>query len=172
MLANLISRRIRRRIQAIILWMMVPVAAINGQSVMGCISPNGHFDPTCQCWAGQESSGTQATAPTHHCACCGTSHCCCKNKSSTNSTAAQQTRASDGPGLHVHSRCRPFTAYFTVTAVNGLHRTVLVHSSVGCLDQTVDMPAIAVGAGVKYVSQLNTGPPPDNLTVALHRWVI
>ena len=168
MLGNLFNRRI----QAAILWAMVPVAALGGQSVVGCISPDGHFDPTCQCWANQESSESDAQASADAlCTCCGTSHCCCKNKSSTNSNATQQARTTYGPGWHV-SGCRPLTAYFTVTAVNRSHRTVLVHSSIACIDQTFDVPAIALGIGAKYTSQLNTGPPVGNLTVALHRWVI
>ena len=172
MFTKTLKRIVRRRFQAAVIWAMVPLAAFSGQSVSGCLSAKGQFDPNCRCWAAAADSAASNASHPCHCACCGTSHCCCKNKSLACHKTAAHTQSSDNTGVNDSSRCRPVTAYFTTTAVNGLHRTVLVHPSVGCFDQTVGMPAIAVGTDVKYVSQLNTGPPPDNLTVALHRWVI
>jgi hypothetical protein len=37
---------------------------------------------------------------------------------------------------------------------------------------SIDLPSIQARTAVEWVAELNTGPPPDNLVVELHRFLI
>lgn len=167
-----LKRIVRRRFQAAVIWAMVPLAAVSGQSVSGCMSAKGQFDPNCRCWAASSTSDSTAVHQCH-CKCCGTDHCCCKNKTNACAAMAKHTTTHCQPaGVRTGARCRPVTAYFTVTAVNGAHQTTLDHTAVSVVVATFDVPTNYADMSTRFVVQLNTGPPADNLTVALHRWVI
>src|SRR5262245_19802567 len=95
-------RSLRRRCDTVIVWAMVPVALLSGQSVAGCVSPSGRFAPDCHCAAMQETeagSCTTASAATGHGACCHGNCCCCQGKSGCCQKAAKSESRPKGDGF-------------------------------------------------------------------------
>ena len=180
MAAKFFKRSVRHRLHAAVIWAMAPLAAVSGQSVLGCMSANGQFDPNCRCWAvptnaSQPGSSDQAASATCHChcGCCGTSHCCCKNKSHASNSVACHTSRTSGEGIQTTGHCRPVAFFLAVTAVNGSHDAGVGYPAINALmPSTADICVSANNTGGERIAELATGPPPDNLVVALHRWVI
>jgi hypothetical protein len=180
MASKILNRSIRRHLHAAVIWAMAPLAAVSGQSVLGCMSANGQFDLNCRCWAvqpnaSQPGSTDQAAAVTCHChcGCCGTAHCCCKNKSHASNSLASHTNRTSGEGIQTTGHCRPVAMFLAVAAVNGSHDAGVEHLALNALmSSTADISVRANNTGGERIAELATGPPPDNLVVALHRWVI
>jgi hypothetical protein len=61
--------------------------------------------------------------------------------------------------------------YLTATAINGSQHGVNL-LSVAVLPSIVNITANIDYVGQEQVHEVVTGPPPDNLVVVLHRWVI
>src|SRR5262245_13752650 len=154
-------RQVRSRFSSTVIWAMVPLATISGRCVSGCLSPTGHFDPACQC-----STGGSAVC---HCRCskCGDGvSCCCKSKS-----LAGQRASSSGVQ---NERCRTVGFYGLTLAVNASKVSHLAGdqqlADLGVLP-TAEPCSIATPSN-RFVAELNTGPPPDNLIVQLHHWTV
>jgi hypothetical protein len=168
MSASIISRVIRSRLHTAVIWAMVPLAAVSGQSVLGCMAADGKFDPNCQCWAGP---ATNATSCPCHCACCGTAKCCCKSKTHACNSLADQNRPTNNKGLRDSNHFRPVAMYLAVTAVHALQQ-LSVDCGSDSLPCVIDACAVVNCSGMERIAELATGPPPDNFVIALHRWVI
>jgi len=159
-------RTIRQSFKSAVIWAMVPMAAISGRSVSGCLSPSGQFDPNCRCAAIAGQAGSSASTCHCHCSCCAGKTCCCKSKSLAGGTK--------GGGLHDGSRCREIGFYAVATAVSA------AKAANSCSDNqstqpaalSADMPCSLAKIRGEYVAELNTGPPPERLIVALQHWVI
>src|SRR5204863_808423 len=95
-----------------VIWAMVPMAAISGRAVSGCVSPTGHFEPNCQCWnnSSQSAAGTVCRC---HCAKCGGAMCCCRNKTLAGGDRAKHGGVQDG-------RCHAGGTYGLALAVNAV----------------------------------------------------
>jgi hypothetical protein len=177
MAGEFLSRAVRRRFHAAMIWAMVPVAMMNVRSVSGCLSPTGHFEPGCHCAAMQEpgtnaSQGTSTTNCCCHCACClGKTCCCCKGKSCCSMSVAKNARQPAGNGVENGTHCRPFSMYVVAPAVKASLSAGMDHS-VAIVPISFDPLTIVVTTAVAHPAELNTGPPPDNLVVALHRFLI
>jgi hypothetical protein len=167
-------RAIRSRFQAAVIWAMAPVALINGRSVSGCMSPTGHFEPGCHCQAMQESSACGANTTCQcHCPCCqGGKCCCCKGKACCCNLAAKTASRTHGEGVQGGNSCRPYSIYVVTPAVSTSAQTGDVHQLTDMSMVSVDLPLFATPVTVAPIFELNTGPPPDNLVVALHRFLI
>jgi hypothetical protein len=174
---RVLIRAIRRRFQAAVIWAMVPMALISGRSVSGCLSPTGHFEPGCHCQAMQAArvSGQEKANPTCqcHCPCCrGGACCCCQGKANCCNLAAKTTSRTHGEGVQDGNSCRPFSIYVVTPAVSTSAQTGDLHQLVQMSMVSVDLPLFATPSTVAHVFELNTGPPPYNLVVALHRFLI
>jgi hypothetical protein len=159
-------RSIRPHFKSIVIWAMVPMAAISGRSVSGCLSPSGHFDPNCQCTAIDGQAGSNASAC--HCSCCADRTCCCKSR-------ALAKDGTKGSGLQDSSRCRAVGFYAVTTAVNASKSSVSFgddHQSAQLAVLPAEMPSSLAKIRGECVAELNTGPPPERLIVTLHHWVI
>ena len=172
MAGKLFIRAIRSRFQAAVIWAMVPVAMISGRTISGCVSPSGHFELNCHCSASMGDSAAPS-GPCHcHCPCCqGKDCCCCKSKSSCCCSMASNARRTNGNGFQ-SSHCQQVSAFATTPVVN-------VSTQIQDLDQSADLtlissdvPSALARTTLEQIAELNTGPPPNNLVVALHRFLI
>src|SRR5262249_3392027 len=146
-------RSIRSRLPAAVIWAMVPLAAFSGRSVSGCLSPSGHFDPSCRCL-----TGGLAVCHCHCSKCGGGASCCCKSK------ALAGQRAS-GSGVQ-NERCRTVGFYTVTTAINASKVSTSSadsHQSADLAVLATDQPCALANTSGQHVAELNTGPPPDNL---------
>jgi len=155
---------IRQRFKSAVIWVMVPMAAISGRSVSGCLSPSGHFELNCKCAA----IGGQAACHCH-CSCCTGNTCCCKSKA----LAAKDTTKHSG--LQDSSHCRAIGLYALTTAVSASKSSTSAgdaHQPAQLAASAADVPCSLAKIRGEHVAELNTGPPPENLIVALRHWVI
>jgi hypothetical protein len=170
MSAKILTRAIRRRMNTAVVWAMVPLAAISGQSVAGCMSADGQLDPNCRCWINELHTGAGCHC---HCSCCGTPNCCCKNKSHTSNSLASHPSRPGGEGITSNGHCHPFAIFLGVKAVRGSQQSSLDRASLNALNPLVaDVGARLDSTCGRPIPELATGPPPDNLVVELHRWII
>jgi hypothetical protein len=156
---------------------MVPMALINGRIVSGCMSPSGHFEAGCHCQDMQDANGSgqkKAISTSQcHCPCCqGSTCCCCKGKGNCCNSVAKTAGPTHGNGIQSGDHCRPFSMYTLTPAVNTSAPTGDVHQLAELSLVFVDLPFFATSATVAHGIELDTGPPPDNLVVALHRFLI
>src|SRR4051794_217332 len=56
MIFNRLTRFLRKHRQAFLVWAMMPLAAMDAQTIMGC-GCTGHFEPFCQCNSCESSAG-------------------------------------------------------------------------------------------------------------------
>lgn len=162
MIGKSVYRSIRQRFKSAVIWVMVPMAAISGRSVSGCLSPSGHFDPNCQCL-----TGGAAVCHCHCSKCGGGANCCCKSKALAGQPAS-------GSGVQ-NERCRTVGIYAVTTAINAskvLTSSADSHQSADSAVLTTDQPCSLAKTSGQHVAELNTGPPPDNLVVTLRHWII
>ncbi|HEY2827047.1 MAG TPA: hypothetical protein VGJ04_05545 [Pirellulales bacterium] len=75
-------------------------------------------------------------------------------------------------GLHNGDRCRPFSMYAVTPVVNTSAAPQFAHQLAEVSIVSSDLLLVATSTTIADVSELNTGPPPDNLVVALHRFLI
>jgi hypothetical protein len=67
--------------------------------------------------------------------------------------------------------CRPFSIYAVTQVVNTSAQNADVHQLAAVSVVSLNwLPAISATA--PHPTELNTGPPPDNLVVSLHRFLI
>jgi hypothetical protein len=171
----ILSRTVRRRCQAAMIWAMMPVMLLNGKSLSGCLSPTGHFEAGCHCQAMQlakVSTDPQATT-TCRCPCCKGKTCCCAGgsccKAKSHDTVASYALRPKGSAVQDGAHCRPYSIYVVASVVtNSAH---LDHSVLQAI-VSINSPLSVVAAPVAHHFELNTGPPPDNLVVELHRFLI
>jgi hypothetical protein len=71
-----------------------------------------------------------------------------------------------------NNHCRPITAFLTTPAVNASTQIQDVHPASDFALVSIDLPSTLSQTTVEQIAELNTGPPPDNLVVVLHHWVI
>jgi hypothetical protein len=62
--------------------------------------------------------------------------------------------------------------YVTVPGVNANVQAPEFHDLLAMFCVVPNMPLPAFPTATARVAQLNTGPPPDNMLVVLHRWII
>jgi hypothetical protein len=177
MTGKLLSRTVCRRCRVTLVWAMMPAAMLTGRSVSGCISPTGHFEPGCHCQAMQASA--TSTPPGKgitcqcHCPCCqGKTCCCCNGQSTCCKSVAKDARRSEGNGLQSGDRCRPYSIYVVTPAVSTSAPSGNVDHSTAIAIVALVVPSSLVATTIARPTELNTGPPPGNLVVSLHRFLI
>jgi hypothetical protein len=173
MIGKTLIRLIRRRSSALMIWAMMPLAIINGQSVSGCMSPTGHFEPSCHCEAMQPAAQNASTTCPCHCPCCqGKNCCCCKGKDGCCKSLARNESRPNSDGIQSSGHCTPFSMYVTMTAVRPSAQSSDLLQAAAVLPVAWKIDLSPVPTVAAYVAELNTGPPPNNLVVTLHHWTI
>lgn len=157
-------RLIQRRLHRVVIWAMVPLAAISGRSVSGCLSATGQFDPNCRCCE-RMSAGTGVAATCCHCSCCKGKTCCCKAKAAG--------KANTGSGMQDTSHCRQIAVFAVSTAVKSeIQKARGLDTNIIAVAIEANPAVVTYAANWHEVAAHETGPPPDNLLVVLHRWLI
>ena len=173
-----LNRLLRGRIHAAVAWAMVPLAVLNGRTVLGCMSPSGHYDPSCRCWAGSGDHQDSGTARPCHCGHClrqddaDRSSCPhCKQKTACH--ANHPSRVVQGSRMQGAEHCRAVGMYQQVSAVPASPQAGSDHDpSAAFVFDAIDLPNSSPTSVARQVIERDTGPPPDNLCITLHRLVI
>jgi hypothetical protein len=190
MIGKSLFRSIRHRCHAAIVWAMVPVALLSGRTVSGCIGPTGRFEPDCHCAAMQEAgknasdTNEAGDGATCHLACCH-GKCCCKGNggccqtthgfvTAKSSSQPKDNNLSNGGHCNLSSdgHCRPFSYFAAVTVTSLSGQSLDLQQPVDVLPVVLHAPLTNAFTAPATAVELDTGPPPDNLVVALHRWLI
>jgi hypothetical protein len=75
-------------------------------------------------------------------------------------------------GLNNAGHCRPFSVFVGVTNTNSVGQSWNADQSLAALPVALDASLPTVQFASADAVELDTGPPPNNLVVALHRWLI
>ncbi len=171
-------RFVRRRMRVVAVWAALPLVVFNGQTVVGC-GCTGHFEAVCRfgCCAKTENRNEQHARADR--SCCASQvatgskcPCCDQGKFAQRSIHTPESTSSPASGqtLERH-RCRsiavrvvtPVTIAQSVD-VDGLHSL--------CTLVDLSVPVLCDHSPVGLAVDFDTGPPPNDLVVTLHRLVI
>lgn len=165
-----LSRFCRHHGRALVVWAMMPLAALNGRTIVGC-GCTGHFEEVCHCNSpGGAKSCCQSTA-----GCCGghgTKSCsCCSTHESGSSSDTKKDRASDAI-RHIGSRhCVSLAVHVVLPATEGPLSSEDGHFASLALS-SVNLAFLPTSAPLEPVVQLDIKCPPNDLVVTLHRFII
>jgi hypothetical protein len=163
-----LNRFFRHRVRALIVWAMMPLAIINGRTVVGC-GCTGHFEEVCHCAStGSHKSCCQSTGS----CCCGhgAKTCCCSSEKS-DSTATRRTKPVSDATCHVGARpCVRIVAHIVIPATTG--PTLSTDDQLASLAySSLDFSFSPAFAEAEPAVQLDLKCPSD-LIVTLHRFLI
>jgi hypothetical protein len=168
------SRRALGRCRTILVWALVPISVVNGQTIVGC-GCTGHYQAACQCAACEpaaradhsvsQACDSKAGGPKAHA-------CCCHKDSADSSNAS-----SDSPSRSLASPARNHPCARIILHTGG--SILAVSPQLGDLDSlsgvvpaALDTLRQAEPAGIRFVVLIDGGPPPRDIVVTLHRLVI
>ena len=155
-------RFVRRHRHLAVVCLMLPMILLNGHTLTGC-GCTGHFEAVCRCHCG-----------TTCCMCCGQGGACtcCSGKSlACCDSADHKTLPITGTGLQGH-HCIQSVVYLVVPAT--VTPAPLDHDSPGMALALapLELPIASDWGNSFHVVQWDTGPPPNDLVVTLHRLII
>jgi hypothetical protein len=169
MIGKLVTRAIRHRWKAAVIWAMVPLAILNAHSVAGCLSSTGHFEPGCRCW----ESSPDALTGCCHCPCCaGKTVCCCKLKPCGTHSLTGTSQRTPANGWQSEGHCTPMALYAVTPAIKSSIQVSDHSASIDLTVAIIDLPLSYAQTTVEHIAPLDSGPPPNNLVVELHRFLI
>jgi hypothetical protein len=172
------TRFVRRYCRTAVVWAAIPLAVFNGRTVVGC-GCFGHFEAVCHCSCCPETQNSSSHQGESVCACCAghgcrhSGHACCGHHGVTHASSAANAESHSvlGPSFGDH-HCRTAVRH-EVTPV-----TVASIADIGDLIasfvvSTVFNPSLETSqSNIVRVVDFDTGCPPDDLVVTLHRLVI
>jgi hypothetical protein len=178
-----LCRSIRRRLRAVGVWVMVPLAFSSGVPVSGCICADGHYEPICRadlCQGGQTGETQKPlTAACCGCSCCapgkseGSRHCCTDNNTACCRGSANSSRNdSSGNGVQGKGCCTPFVQAQVIPPITASPSLPDDHHSTAIGATTLDLPRLVVTTNASRRVEMDIGPPPDDLVVSLGRLLI
>lgn len=167
MVGKWLIRSVRSRLRAAVTLAVLPLVVLNTLPVAaGCLCADGHFEPACRhdlCVAGKGNCGCSCCA--NGC-CCKGGKCCCRQRS------APQKDDTPGKRLNDNNRCCTPLVHQAVPTVaaspvvfDGYHAMALALPS-------IDMPSFSPMVKTAVRFEFDTGQPPNDLVVTLHRLVI
>jgi hypothetical protein len=158
-------RSTRRRLRAIVLVAMVPLAVLNALPLAaGCICADGHYEAICH--AGQCQAGTGHCG----CSCCAHRSCCC-GKTCCHHSATNLREHVPGQHLDESRCCTPLVHQALPTVVNA--SAVVDSQLVTALVVTpIELPHIEVALRIVQHFDFDTGCPPNDLVITFQRLVI
>jgi hypothetical protein len=172
MLTGRLIRFVRRQSRAAAVWAAIPLVFFNGRTFVGC-GCLGHFEAVCHCGCCDGQLGKSA------CSCCtghGFNHrscSCCNQSKSMNrcNTVNDGSHPASRETLQEH-HCKSFVLHVvtpvTLTAnfdASDLHESLFALAVLG-------RPSVFTQVQVGQVVDFETGPPPNDLVVTLHRLII
>lgn len=166
MVGKWLIRSVHSRVRTAVTLAVLPLVVLNSLPVAaGCICADGHFEPACRhdlCRAGKANCGCSCCA--HGC-CCKGGTCCCRQRTAASKDDTSGDRVSGSPC------CKPLvhqavpTVVATPVIVDGYQMMALTLAS-------VDIPSLSPMAMSAIRIDFDTGRPPNDLVVILHRLVI
>lgn len=179
MTAKALTRFVRRRLRPVVVWAMVPLAALMASPVSGCICADGHYEQFCRAYVGRVAEGGANHGP--RATGCGSSCCqaregsaCCPQRGRLPDSHNQSVvhgsvceRSVCGSGC-----CTPVVQGQLIAPVatppqlgDDLH----VPAPFSALVERAQ-PCSSLAAG-QFVED-DTGPPPADIVVTLRRLII
>jgi hypothetical protein len=164
MVSILQRRSIRRRLRAIVLVAMAPLAVLNALPLAaGCICADGHYEAIChagECQAGMAHCGCACCA--HH-SCCSGKVCCHHPTANPHEVPGQQVRDS--------GHCTPLVHQATPTIVNP-SASADSEQIAAFIVAPIDLPYSGETLKTGRYVDVDTGRPPHDLVITLQRLVI
>lgn len=160
----------RNRCRTLIVWAMMPVALLNGRTVLGC-GCTGQFMAECPCSCCSHIGADIRRGPSG-CSCCshnasGLSESCCKHiaQGSANSKSTIETGLRSRPCTTAALDMAEPATIPRLTGDDGIQSAALDLSA-------FEIAIVPHEATWGRTTQLKTAPPPDNLLITLHRLII
>ncbi len=159
-------------------WVAVPLVVLNGRTVIGC-GCTGEFQPTCHCSCCSHLHGGRSQRTNDHRSCCAgqpKDHhaACCDQGRTAQQSGVDTTRSHTPAGQTLDShRCETIVLHEAspVTLVHSDDAGGNIYTAIHALADVHPLISIAPFAVGRAV-EVNTGPPPNDLVVTLHRLVI
>jgi hypothetical protein len=170
MIRKPLLRFLRRRAWASLVWAMIPLTFWSGKPTFGCICSDGHFEINCKAIVHQGADGKQVPCG---CSCCirsgkrccsGARKACCRHSTDTKSGSASIT----GTACH----CQPAVLMATAPTLVKTLRTTDEHQIPAAHVASLENAPLFALAPRNVSFRLDTGPPPDDWVVALHRLLV
>ncbi len=158
--------------RALVVWAMMPLALLNGRTIIGC-GCTGHFEEVCRCNSpagGKSCCGSMGSCCRgHH----GTkSYSCCSRRQSGVSPDSKKDRASD-TFCHIGSRhCVVLAIHEVIPATEGPTFSSDDGNFASLALSSVDLAFSPTFAPLERVVPLDIKCPPNDLVVTLHRFII
>lgn len=177
--ASQYRRFVRHRFRAVVVWAAVPLVLLNGRVTASCICADGHVEPFCRVEICSNQTATSTDARDCGCPCCAkdnrdrSSTGCCRGKMACcQQSDKPRSDKSDGAGVSDNSCCTPVVHAQTVPAVVGATKIVDDHRAPAICAAVTPWPCSMNGSSATLHSVLDTGSPPNDLVITLHRLVI
>jgi hypothetical protein len=172
-----LTRPVRNRLQASVVWAMVPLAALAGKPTARCVCADGQYELVCHAGIDVEnlippqssvSGSTSQDISSSH-----AGRTCCAQK--LNSLFAGH----GGPGTRVTGKscCTPVVQAAALLALSAQSRPGSDHDDVGLDASALDSDSLSAGLWLRNLSRArllerDAGPPPCDLVVTLGRLLI
>jgi hypothetical protein len=171
MCGHSLTRFFRHYGRALVVWAMMPLAALNGRTLVGC-GCTGHFEEICQC---QSSTPDKACCQKGGSCCNGhrqkVCSCCARDKTSTGADS-QPDRTSTAI-RHVGARHCVALAVHEVIPVTIVPIVSSDDSQIATLDfNSADATFLPAFSGSEHFVQWDLRCPPNDIVVMLHRFII
>ena len=163
------------RCRTLVVWALMPLSAVNGQTIVGC-GCTGHFEATCHC-ASCDSSGA-AVQPERHQLCAfrqgdvaGRSSCCQSQSTNAPQTGCRSLALNEAKGFQGHHCIKVvLQSGESIKAAPPQAHHQLGFST--ALPPWLDLPITYRVASNEHVFSFDSGPPPCDVIVTLHRLII
>ena len=164
MFGNSLTRFIRHYGRALVVCAMMPLAALNGRTMVGC-GCTGHFEEACHC---QTAKASRSCCSGH-----GAEACTCCSRGKTGAAPGSRTDQRSDAVCHVGARHCVGLAVHEVIPVTVEPIVSSDDWQIATLDcSSADRTFLAAFAALEHVVQLDLKGPPDDLVVMLHRFII
>ena len=155
------NRSVVNRWRSIAVWVMVPLAALNGRTVIGC-GCSGHFEAECRCNCGDAGG------------CCSSQESSCPCRAKQSKCHAAVNKAEAGTTTYLHGcNCKGSAAHVVIPAtIAPIHDTADDVKVSASISDTIDLSSQINEQTVGVTFLEHSTPAPRDLVVSLRRLVI
>ena len=172
-----LSKLALARVRTVLVWAMVPLSIVNGQTIVGC-GCTGHFEAICHCAACDSLDSAVRPAKPQTCDSAQSRDirsrsCCCHGEPTTSQSSEHSSLSSSGSnrGFRDH-HCTKIVLESgeSVISVAPYFGDQLNFATV--LPPSLDLPFNYDIAAREHVFSFDSGPPPCDVVVTLRRLII
>lgn len=166
MVSKWLLRLVRGRVRTAVTLAVLPLAIMNGLPLAaGCVCADGHYEPVCHAGLCRAEKGDCG------CSCCA-HHSCCKGATACRRQCPAPLKDDTlGKRIAGNPCCTP-VVHEAIPTVVTMPVVIDVHQLSALTVAAVDMPFSAPVAKLAFGADFDTGRPPSDLVVTLHRLVI